>query len=163
MHKSTLHLYLKKKKERKIEQKSKPLSTYRSMYSEKNQHGDFSKLQKSVFSNQAHHTPHQTNILYEWYCLKTLEPWLFKVQSQQGNLRDVWNYIYTHTIIPMIFRRKTKLLMISWKQKHPKKKNKKLLTICAMQIICVSYPNCKLECHSDWWRKPQCWRMDFKK
>lgn len=37
------------------------------MYSErekKNQHGDFSKLQKSVFSNQAHHTPHQTDILY---------------------------------------------------------------------------------------------------
>lgn len=32
-------------------------------------HGDFSTLQKSVFSNQAHYTSHQTDILYIWVVL----------------------------------------------------------------------------------------------
>lgn len=38
-----------------------------------------------------------TYYTYEWYCLKTLELRLLKVQSQQGNLRGPGNYIYTYT------------------------------------------------------------------
>lgn len=39
-----------------------------------------------------------TYYTYEWYCLKTLELRLLKVQSQQGNLWGPGNYIYTHTL-----------------------------------------------------------------
>lgn len=50
--------------QKKIEQNQKPhVCIQKCMYSEKSTWRLF-KLQKSVFSNQAHHTPHQTDILY---------------------------------------------------------------------------------------------------
>lgn len=60
IHKSTPHLYLNKT----IYTKSNPFLHTGSMYSEKIYKETFQKLQKSVFSNQAHHAPPQTDILY---------------------------------------------------------------------------------------------------
>lgn len=87
------------------------------MYSEKK------KINMETFQNfksQCSVTKHiiplikLTYYTYEWYCLKTLELRLLKIQSQQGNLWGPGNYIYTHThyIIPMTFRKKIKLIMI---------------------------------------------------
>lgn len=45
-----------------------------------------------------------TYYTYEWYCLKTLELRLLKVQSQQGNLWGT-GIIYTHTLYnPDVFQ-----------------------------------------------------------
>lgn len=79
IHKSTLHLYLINKRE----QKRKPnpyLHTEVCIQREKKINMEtFQKLQKSVFSNQAHHTPHHTDILYIWVVLpkdtRASTPW----------------------------------------------------------------------------------------
>lgn len=96
IHKSTLHLYLINKKRTK--KKTKPISTYRSMHSERKK--STWRLFKN-FKSQCSVTKHiipliiLTYYTYEWYCLKTLEPQLLEVQSQQGQLWDTWNYKYT--------------------------------------------------------------------
>lgn len=66
------------------------------MYSEKINMETFQNF-KSQCSVTKHIIPliKLTYYTYEWYCLKTLEPQLLEVQSQQGDLWDTWNYIYT--------------------------------------------------------------------
>lgn len=93
------------------------------MYSEKSTWRLFKNF-KSQCSVTKHIIPliKLTYYTYEWYCLETLEPQLLKVQSQQGNLWDTWNYIYIYIYTlynPDDFRKKTKL-MITGIWKHPK-------------------------------------------
>lgn len=74
-----------------------------------------------------------THYTYEWYCLKTLKPQLYEVQSQQGRLWDTWNYKYTldnphelHGLTHCDYM-------------NMSKNSNTYFNICAMQIIYIVY------------------------
>lgn len=108
------------------------------MHSEKNQHGDFFKNFKSQCSVTKHIIPliKLTYYTYEWYCLKTLEPQLLEVQSQQGDLCGTHGIIYLYILIYTFMKR----IMIYVNMET----FTNYLTICAKQILYTSIRDCRL-------------------
>lgn len=75
--------------------KTKPISTYGSMFSEKINMETFQNF-KSQCSVTKHIIPliKLTYYTYKWCCLKTLKPQLLEVWSQQGDLWDKWKLTF---------------------------------------------------------------------